>query len=160
MSLRSIQALTVTNIAAAMGGLTWMALDWRIERKWSTIGICSGIIAGLVSWYATSPGFLTRHLQVGITPAAGYVGCPSALAIGIVTAACCNFATKVKFLVQIDDSRTLSAHITGSSDLSRSGCVGAPRSRRHGRRLPDWHLCRLRVSGTSIRFRSALRVPM
>jgi hypothetical protein len=48
MSLRAIQALTATNIAAATGGLTWMFLDWRIERKWSTIGICSGIIAGLV----------------------------------------------------------------------------------------------------------------
>lgn len=60
----------------------------RLERKWSLIGACSGIIAGLV----------------GITPAAGFVGSPSALAIGVITCVCCNLATKIKFWLNIDDA--------------------------------------------------------
>lgn len=40
----------------------------------------------------------------GITPAAGYVGAPSSLAIGIVTAAACNFATKLKGTFGYDDA--------------------------------------------------------
>ena len=61
-----------------------MLLDWRLERKWSAVGFCSGAIAGLV----------------GITPASGYVGSPAALAIGFLTATACNFATKLKFLLK------------------------------------------------------------
>lgn len=41
---------------------------------------------------------------VGITPAAGYVGTPSSLAIGVLTAVACNFATKLKFLLKIDET--------------------------------------------------------
>ena len=90
----------VTNLAASMGGMTWvrrfrivrltaqMLLDWRLERKWSAVGFCSGAIAGLV----------------GITPASGYVGSPAALAIGFLTATACNFATKLKFLCHYDDA--------------------------------------------------------
>jgi Amt family ammonium transporter len=59
-----------SNIAAAFGGLTWVAVDYLVKRKFSAIGMCSGIIAGLV----------------GITPAAGYVGTPAALAIGFLSA--------------------------------------------------------------------------
>ena len=55
---RAIQACIVTNLAASVGGLTWMLWDYRIERKWSAIGFCSGAISGLVA----------------ITPASGYVG--------------------------------------------------------------------------------------
>jgi len=44
-------------LAASVGGITWLVLDWRLERKWSAVGFCSGAIVGLVA----------------ITPAAGYV---------------------------------------------------------------------------------------
>ena len=57
-NLRAIQACIVTNLAASVGGLTWMLLDYRLERKWSVIGFCSGAVAGLVA----------------ITPASGFVG--------------------------------------------------------------------------------------
>lgn len=87
-NLRATQACIVTNTAAAVGGLTWMLLDWRIERKWSAVGFCSGAISGLV----------------GITPASGYVGTPASLAIGIITAAACNYATKLKFIFKVDDA--------------------------------------------------------
>ncbi|GAA95425.1 uncharacterized protein L969DRAFT_614781 [Mixia osmundae IAM 14324] len=87
-NLRATQAAIVTNNAAAVGGLTWMLLDWRLERKWSAVGFCSGAICGLV----------------GITPASGYVGTPASLAIGVITAACCNWATKLKFIFGYDDA--------------------------------------------------------
>lgn len=51
-------ACVVTNLAASTGGVTWLLLDWRLERKWSAVGFCSGAIAGLVA----------------ITPASGFVG--------------------------------------------------------------------------------------
>lgn len=87
-NLRAIQACIVTNLAASVGGLTWMIIDWRLERKWSAVGFCSGAISGLV----------------GITPASGFVGSPAAVAIGVVTAAGCNFATKLKYVINVDDT--------------------------------------------------------
>lgn len=87
-NLRAVMALLVTNISAAVGGLTWCFLDYRLEKKWSTIGFCSGVIAGLVA----------------ITPAAGYVPAWSAVIFGVVGGAACNFATKLKFLLGIDEA--------------------------------------------------------
>lgn len=87
-SMRAAQAMMVTNIAAAVGGLTWMLLDWRLERKWSAVGFCSGAISGLVA----------------ITPAAGYVGSPAAVAFGVVGGIACNYATKLKGLLHYDDA--------------------------------------------------------
>lgn len=87
-NLRAVQACIVTNLSASIGGLTWMFLDYRLERKWSAVGFCSGAISGLV----------------GITPAAGFVGSPAAVAIGAITAIACNFATKLKFLIRVDET--------------------------------------------------------
>jgi Amt family ammonium transporter len=47
--LRAILAAVVTNLAACVGGMTWCILDYRLEKKWSTVGFCSGVVAGLVS---------------------------------------------------------------------------------------------------------------
>ncbi|KAF8993626.1 ammonium transporter AmtB-like domain-containing protein [Cyathus striatus] len=87
-NLRAIQACIVTNLAAATGGLTWMLLDYRIERKWSAVGFCSGAIAGLVA----------------ITPGSGFVGAPAAVLFGVMGGSVCNFATQLKFLVGYDDA--------------------------------------------------------
>ena len=57
-NLRAVQACIVTNLAASVGGLTWMLWDYRIEKKWSAVGFCSGAVSGLVA----------------ITPASGFVG--------------------------------------------------------------------------------------
>ena len=74
--LRAAHACIATNLAASVGGLTWMFWvnrtqsvisscgwhewhqDYRTERKWSAVGFCSGAIAALVA----------------ITPGSGYVG--------------------------------------------------------------------------------------
>jgi len=87
-NLRAVQALIVTNLSASVGGITWMLLDWRLERKFSAIGFCSGAIAGLVA----------------ITPASGYVGAYSAVAIGFVGGVGCNYATRLKYLINADES--------------------------------------------------------
>ncbi|POY76327.1 hypothetical protein BMF94_0522 [Rhodotorula taiwanensis] len=88
MNLRSVQASIVTNVAASMGGLTWMMMDFIYTRKWSAVSLCSGILAGLVA----------------ITPAAGYVGTPASLAIGFLGAVGANYATGIKVLLRIDDA--------------------------------------------------------
>jgi len=87
-NLRAVQACIVTNLAASVGGLTWMFWDWRLERKWSAVGFCSGAIAGLVA----------------ITPGSGYVGSPAAVAYGVLAGTICNFATQLKYVFHYDDS--------------------------------------------------------
>ncbi|KAH6641147.1 ammonium transporter AmtB-like domain-containing protein [Chaetomium tenue] len=87
-NMRAVMACVVTHIAACVGGFTWCLLDYRLEKKWSTVGFCSGVISGLVA----------------ITPAAGYVPPWSAVVFGVVGGVVCNFATKLKFVLGIDDA--------------------------------------------------------
>lgn len=61
--------------------------DYRLERKWSTVGFCSGAIAGLVA----------------ITPGSGFVGSPAAVLFGVMAGTVCNFATQLKFYFGYDD---------------------------------------------------------
>jgi len=97
-NLRAAQACIVTNLAASVAGLTWMFWDWRLERKWSAVGFCSGAIAGLVA----------------ITPGSGFVGSPAAVAFGFVAGTVCNFATQIKFLCRFDDALDIFAsHAVG-----------------------------------------------
>ncbi len=61
-------ALLVTNVAAACGGLAWLLVEWfTTSSKPTLIGSASGVVSGLV----------------GITPAAGYVDVSGALVIGL-----------------------------------------------------------------------------
>ncbi|WP_457554278.1 ammonium transporter [Desulfobacula sp.] len=62
-------AFLVTNTAAAMGGLSWLSVEWKHSKKPTLLGLASGAIAGLV----------------GITPAAGFVSLSGALAIGALS---------------------------------------------------------------------------
>ncbi|KAH8592396.1 ammonium transporter-like protein [Bisporella sp. PMI_857] len=97
-NLRAIMAAVVTNLAACMGGITWCVLDYRLEQKWSTVGFCSGVIAGLVA----------------ITPGSGYVPAWASIIYGIVGAAGANYATKLKFLLHVDDALDIFAvHAVG-----------------------------------------------
>jgi ammonium transporter, Amt family len=95
-NLRAAQACIVTNLAASTAGLTWMFWDWRLERKWSAVGFCSGAIAGLVA----------------ITPGSGFVGAPASVAFGVVSGTVCNFATQLKFLFKFDDALDIFASHT------------------------------------------------
>ncbi|KAK9780467.1 hypothetical protein AB5N19_03791 [Seiridium cardinale] len=87
-NLRAVMACIVTHIAASVGGITWCLLDYRLEKKWSAVGFCSGAVAGLVA----------------ITPGSGYVAPWAAVVFGVVGGIGCNLATKLKFLTGIDDA--------------------------------------------------------
>jgi Amt family ammonium transporter len=82
-------ALAVTHLAAAAGALSWMGAEWLTRRRASLLGLCSGVVAGLVA----------------ITPAAGFVTMRSALLIGLVAGAACYWgATALKRRLGADDS--------------------------------------------------------
>ncbi|GJN94585.1 hypothetical protein Rhopal_007668-T1 [Rhodotorula paludigena] len=90
---RSAIAITNTNLAGSMGGLAWMLLDFRLERKWSAVGYCTGAICGLVA----------------ITPAAGFVSYGPAICIGVVSAIVCNLLTTLKGFFAFDDAMDIYA---------------------------------------------------
>ena len=97
-NMRAVMGAVVTNLAASVGGMTWCVMDYRLERKWSTVGFCSGVVAGLVA----------------ITPGSGYVPAWSAVVFGVVAAVATNYATKIKFLLSIDDALDIFAiHTVG-----------------------------------------------
>ena len=77
-NLRAFFAIWNTMIAAAFGGSVWCLLDFRIERRWSMVGFCSGTIAGLVA----------------ATPSSGFLKPWSSVIVGILAGGICNFATK------------------------------------------------------------------
>ena len=82
-------AMLVTHIAAAAGAMSWMLGEWIVRRSPSLLGLCSGLVAGLVA----------------ITPAAGFVTPPAALAIGAIAGVACYWgATGLKHLLGADDS--------------------------------------------------------
>ncbi len=62
-------AFLVTNSAAAIGGITWLFVEWKYIGKPTLLGLASGVITGLVA----------------ITPAAGFVTLSGALIIGAIS---------------------------------------------------------------------------
>ncbi|OQV25209.1 Ammonium transporter 1 [Hypsibius exemplaris] len=85
---RAAMASTVTTLAAASGGISWVAVDYYSTRKMSAFSFCSGIVAGLVA----------------ITPGSGYVAPWAAIVIGITVAIVCNACCRLKKRLGIDDS--------------------------------------------------------
>lgn len=86
---RIVLAAPSRSILTDGAGLTWLLIDYYYSRRWSAVSLCSGIVTGLI----------------GITPAAGYVGAPASVAIGIITV----FAANCQYLppFSIDDSPEL-----------------------------------------------------
>jgi Amt family ammonium transporter len=78
--LKTAQALTVTQIAAASGAVGWMLIEMFHQGKATSLGVASGILAGLVA----------------ITPAAGAVLPYGALALGLLASCVCYCAIQVK----------------------------------------------------------------
>jgi ammonium transporter, Amt family len=82
-------AFVATHFAAAAAVVGWSGAEWLRNGKPSAIGAISGSVAGLVA----------------ITPAAGFVGPMSALAIGLIAGIVCYLmVTKVKAYFAYDDS--------------------------------------------------------
>ena len=82
-------AFVVTNVAAAMGAISWVAAQWLREGRPSVLAGAAGAVAGLV----------------GITPAAGFVTPASAIVIGFGAGVLCYFGLGfVKDILKVDDA--------------------------------------------------------
>ena len=94
-------AFAATTLAAAIGGLTWAALEWVTKSKPTVLGFCSGIVGGLVV----------------ITPAAGFVSTTSAVIIGVLAGIVPFYAvTKLKNILGYDDALdTFGVHAVGGT---------------------------------------------
>ncbi len=85
----AVSAFLATHLATATAAFSWALLDWKLNGKPTTIGICTGAVAGLVA----------------ITPAAGFVGVLGSVSIGIIVAVVCFFMVSVvKHKFGYDDS--------------------------------------------------------
>ena len=84
----SISAFATTNTAAASAGLAWMFFDVLKGKKPSVLGFCIGAVVGLVA----------------ITPAAGFVGIPQSIFIGVIAAVISNVLSQVFKLSRVDDT--------------------------------------------------------
>jgi ammonium transporter, Amt family len=96
-------AFLATNLGAAAGACGWALLEVRRDRRPTTLGVASGAVAGLVA----------------ITPAAGFVGPLSAIAIGLIAGVVCSGAIGLKYRFGYDDSLdVVGVHLVG-------GMIGA-----------------------------------
>ena len=85
----AVNAFLATHVAGCVAGVTWCALDWIKFGKPTTLGIITGVVAGLAA----------------VTPAAGYIETSGAVWIGLVAAILCWIAvTAVKAKLRYDDT--------------------------------------------------------
>ena len=88
MNERAVIAVINTNTAAAAGGISWLFYDYRIHKKFTSLGFCSGVIAGLVA----------------ITPGSGFTTPYYSLIFGILGAVVGNHACFLKGMLGFDDT--------------------------------------------------------
>jgi len=82
-------AFLVTHFATAVAAITWMTLEWVINKKPTVVGFCTGAVAGLVA----------------VTPAAGTADAFGAFFIGLASAVICFLTVAyVKPKLKYDDS--------------------------------------------------------
>jgi Amt family ammonium transporter len=94
-------AFTTTTLAAATAGLFWALTEWLVKGKPSVLGLCSGIVAGLVV----------------ITPGAGFVSPSSSVVIGVLAGIIPFLAVSyLKRIFQYDDALdTFGVHGVGGT---------------------------------------------
>jgi Amt family ammonium transporter len=92
------QALVNTHLAAASAMLGWLIVERIKTGHATTLGACSGAVAGLVA----------------ITPCAGYVGDMSPVFIGLIAGVVCYLALFIKGALRLDDSLdVIAVHLVG-----------------------------------------------
>eukprot|EP01041_Mallomonas_annulata_P000239 gene239-433_t len=95
---RAGMAMLTTQIATAMGSLTWMLTEWAVRKQPSVLGMLSGAVAGLVA----------------ITPACGFVDQTGAFIIGICAGPFCYGCAQLKHMIGYDDALdAFGVHATG-----------------------------------------------
>jgi Amt family ammonium transporter len=77
-----------TNLSASIAGITWALLDYRRDKKFSSLAFCFGAIAGLVT----------------VTPASGFIIPAYSLVFGVIGAIGCRAAVQIKKLISFDDA--------------------------------------------------------
>ena len=77
-----------TDVAASFAAITWLVIEWSMHKKPKFVGLLTGAVAGLAT----------------ITPAAGYVSLPAAVAIGITSGIVCYLAVNLKNKMGWDDA--------------------------------------------------------
>jgi Amt family ammonium transporter len=82
------QALGTTTVAAAAAAMAWVFIDKILGHKLSAMGACIGAVVGLVA----------------ITPAAGFVSIPHAIAIGAIAGLVSNIVVSKFPKGKIDDA--------------------------------------------------------
>ena len=94
-------AFVTTTLAAATAGLAWGVAEWLFKGKPSVLGLCSGIVAGLVV----------------ITPGAGFVTASSSVLIGVLAGIVPFFAVAyLKKILGYDDALdTFGVHGVGGT---------------------------------------------
>ncbi|RKP37566.1 ammonium transporter 2 [Dimargaris cristalligena] len=85
---RAGQAIVITHLAAASGGMVWMLLQYRHDRKLSSFGFCCGAVAGMVA----------------VTPACGFLSSWAAVVTGICAGAISHIAVEIKDKYWFDDA--------------------------------------------------------
>jgi Amt family ammonium transporter len=81
-------AFVATHMGGMAGMAMWIIVEWWHRGKPTTLGAASGAVAGLAT----------------ITPAAGFVTAPSAIAIGLIAGAACYLGVMYKARLGYDDS--------------------------------------------------------
>lgn len=82
-------AMANTFAATAAAALSWILVEWIVKGKPSLLGLCSGVVAGLVA----------------VTPPSGLAGPMGSIVLGLVTGAICfMFCTSIKNALGYDDS--------------------------------------------------------
>ena len=93
-------AFVNTNLAASAALLGWVVAEWLNSGKPTVLGGVSGAVAGLVA----------------VTPAAGFIGPLSAVALGFVAGIVCYFAVNLKWKLGYDDSLdVVGIHLVGGT---------------------------------------------
>ncbi len=77
-----------TDVAASFAAVTWLLIEWSMQRQPKFIGLMTGAVAGLAT----------------ITPAAGFVSLPAAVLIGIAAGIVCYYAVHMKNRLGWDDA--------------------------------------------------------
>jgi Amt family ammonium transporter len=81
-------AFVATHAAGTTGALAWIAMEWRMTGKATSLGAASGAVAGLAT----------------VTPASGFVGPLSAAFIGVLAGILCYLGIRAKNTFRYDDS--------------------------------------------------------
>ncbi|KAJ3369916.1 hypothetical protein HDU91_006764 [Kappamyces sp. JEL0680] len=87
-SPRAGMAALTTTIAAAAGSLSWVLFDYARSKKLTSLGYCSGALAGLVA----------------ITPACGFVSPWASIVIGTLAGLFSNWICHAKVYLGYDDT--------------------------------------------------------